>query len=78
MDTPLIGQLLLVPYNFVPQGWASCEGQLIPISQNTALYSLLGTRFGGDGRNTFALPNLETPAEELQWVIAIQGIYPHR
>jgi microcystin-dependent protein len=53
-----IGELMLVPYNFVPKGWAACEGQLLPISSNTALFSLLGTTFGGDGRTNFGLPDL--------------------
>ena len=55
---PFLGSLLLVPYNFAPQGWALCNGQLLPISQNTALFSLLGTTYGGDGVSTFALPDL--------------------
>lgn len=55
---PFIGQLALVPYNFAPRGWAFCEGQILPISQNTALFSLLGTTYGGDGQVTFALPDL--------------------
>ncbi len=57
MET-FLGSLLLVPYNFAPQGWALCNGQLLPISQNTALFSLLGTTYGGDGVSTFALPDL--------------------
>ena len=57
MET-FLGSLLLVPYNFAPQGWALCNGQLLPISQNTALFSLLGTTYGGDGISTFALPDL--------------------
>jgi microcystin-dependent protein len=55
---PYIGELLLVPYNFVPVGWAACNGQLLPIQQNTALFSLLGTTYGGDGVTSFALPDL--------------------
>ena len=55
---PYLGSLLLVPYNFAPKGWMLCQGQLLPISQYTALFSLLGTSFGGDGRSTFALPDL--------------------
>jgi len=78
MSEPLIGQLALVPYGFAPDGWAVCNGQFIPIQQNTALFSLLGTRFGGDGRSNFALPTLEGPAENLHWVIALRGIYPNR
>ncbi|MEI9863752.1 MAG: tail fiber protein [Limisphaerales bacterium] len=48
-----------MPFNFAPNGWAMCNGQILPISQNTALFSLLGTTYGGDGRSTFALPNLQ-------------------
>jgi microcystin-dependent protein len=55
---PFLGSLLLVPFSFAPTGWALCNGQLLPISQYTALFSLLGTTFGGDGVNTFALPDL--------------------
>jgi len=55
---PFLGQIALFPYNFAPTGWALCQGQLMPISQNTALFSLLGTQFGGDGRSNFALPDL--------------------
>jgi len=58
MSDPFIGQLLLVPYNFAPRGWAFCSGQILPIAQNTALFSLLGTTFGGNGQTTFALPDL--------------------
>jgi microcystin-dependent protein len=57
--TPFVGQLMPVPYNFAPQGWALCNGQILSIAQNTALFSLLGTQFGGDGKSTFALPNLQ-------------------
>lgn len=58
MSNLFIGQLLLVPYNFAPHGWAFASGQILPISQNTALFSLLGTTYGGDGKSTFALPDL--------------------
>ena len=53
-----IGQLMLVGFSFNPRAWAKCEGQLLPIAQNTALFSLLGTTYGGDGRTTFGLPDL--------------------
>ena len=56
---PFLGQTMLVPYSFCPRGWANAAGQILPIQQNTALFSLLGTTFGGDGRTTFALPNLQ-------------------
>lgn len=55
---PFLGQIVLFGGNFAPRGWALCEGQLLPISQNTALFSILGTIYGGDGRTTFALPDL--------------------
>lgn len=55
---PFIGEMMLVGFNWCPRGWAPAEGQLLPISQNTALFSLFGTIYGGDGRTTFALPDL--------------------
>lgn len=55
---PFIGQIQAFGFNFAPRGWAKCEGQLLPISSNTALFSLLGTTYGGDGRTTFGLPDL--------------------
>ena len=58
MSEPFLGQIMLVPYNFAPRGWAFCNGQILPIAQNTALFSLLGTTFGGNGQTTFALPDL--------------------
>ena len=58
MSEPFIGMIILFPYNFAPRGWAFCNGQLLPIAQNTALFSLLGTTYGGDGQTTFALPDL--------------------
>jgi microcystin-dependent protein len=59
MATPFLGQITVYPYNFPPKGWADCDGQLLPIRQYTALFSLLGTNYGGDGVNTFGLPNLQ-------------------
>lgn len=58
MSEPFLGEIKLVGFNFAPRGWAFCDGQLLPINQNTALFSLLGTTYGGDGRTTFALPDL--------------------
>ena len=55
---PFIGEIRLVPFTFAPRGWALCAGQLLPINQNQALFALLGTNFGGDGKATFALPDL--------------------
>jgi microcystin-dependent protein len=59
MSSPFVAEIRLFACNFAPRGWAMCNGQLLPISQNTALFSLLGTQYGGDGRSTFALPNLQ-------------------
>ncbi|UVJ40767.1 phage tail protein [Arthrobacter sp. CJ23] len=58
MSEPFIGEIRLVGFNFEPRGWAYCNGQLLSISQNTALFSLLGTMYGGNGQSTFALPDL--------------------
>ncbi len=58
MSEPFIGEIKLVGFNFNPRGWANCDGQLLPISQNSALFSLFGTMYGGDGRTTFGLPDL--------------------
>jgi microcystin-dependent protein len=58
MSDQFLAEIRIFPFDFAPQGWALCDGQLLPISQNTALFSLLGTTYGGDGRSTFALPNL--------------------
>ncbi len=59
MSEPFIAEIRILPYNFAPRGWAFCDGQLLPIAQNTALFSLIGTIYGGDGRTTMALPNLQ-------------------
>jgi microcystin-dependent protein len=55
---PFLGEIVLLPYNFAPRGYAFCSGQILPIAQNTALFSLLGTTYGGNGQTTFALPDL--------------------
>ena len=59
MSDQFVGEIRMAGFNFAPQGWALCDGQLMPISQNTALFSLLGTTYGGDGKSTFALPDLQ-------------------
>src|SRR5262245_60083892 len=59
MSDPFVAEIRLFAGNFAPRGWAFCNGQLLPISQNTALFSLLGTNYGGDGRSSFALPDLQ-------------------
>ena len=79
---PFIGEIRLFPYTFAPRGWAPCNGALLPISQFTALFSLLGTAFGGDGQTTFGLPNIPNPVGSALpqggLYIALEGIYPQR
>jgi microcystin-dependent protein len=62
MADPFVAEIRIFPFNFAPQGWAWCDGQLLPLSQNTALFSLLGTTYGGDGKSNFALPDLQGSA----------------
>src|SRR6185295_1536532 len=59
MSNPFVAEIRIFGFNFAPKGWAFCDGQLLPISQNTALFSLVGTFYGGDGKSTFALPDLQ-------------------
>src|ERR1700744_2487072 len=59
MSTPFLGQITVFPYTFAPNGWADCAGQILPISQYAALFSLLGTQYGGNGTSTFGLPDLQ-------------------
>jgi microcystin-dependent protein len=58
MTNPFVAEIRIFPFNFAPTGWAFCAGQILPLSQNTALFSLLGTTYGGDGKSNFALPNM--------------------
>jgi microcystin-dependent protein len=76
----LIGTIQLFSFSFAPRGWMSCEGQTMTITQNQALYSLIGCNFGGDGRTNFLLPNLNgaSPDPNMKYYIAIYGIYPSR
>ena len=62
MADPFLAEIRMFPFNFAPTGWAFCDGQLMPISQNTALFALVGTYYGGDGKSTFALPDLQGSA----------------
>jgi len=79
---PYLGEIRLFPYVYVPAGWAACDGSLLQINQYTALFSLLGTTFGGDGQTTFALPDLRSkvplPPGQGTYCIAMQGVYPSR
>lgn len=74
-----IGEIVILPFHFTPKGFAPCQGQLLTIAQNTALFSLLGTTFGGNGMSTFALPDYRDQAPpDSQYFIALEGIYPER
>jgi microcystin-dependent protein len=75
-----LAEIRLFAGDFAPQGWAFCQGQLLPISQNIALFSLLGTFYGGDGQQTFGLPNLPSPlpSTPMRYIICISGLYPTR
>ncbi|MCM3698760.1 phage tail protein [Paenibacillus macerans] len=77
---PYLGEIQLFPYSFTPEGWMKAEGQELSISQNTALYSLLGTKFGGNGQTTFALPDLRgaSPMPGISYYISINGPFPPR
>lgn len=70
-DTPVIGEIRMVSFNFAPKNWALCNGQLLPINQNPALFSILGTTYGGNGTTTFALPNLQSRV-----AISFDGSHP--
>jgi len=66
MADPFVAEIRIFPFNFAPKGWAWCDGQLLPLSQNTALFSLLGTTYGGNGKSNFALPDLQGRSP-MQW-----------
>jgi microcystin-dependent protein len=76
----LLGSLLLIPYDFVPLSFEKSAGQILPIASNPALFTLLGNRFGGDGKKTFGLPDMrgQEPIKGLSYLIATAGIYPSR
>jgi microcystin-dependent protein len=76
----MLGQIMIFAGNFAPRGWAFCDGSLVWINQNTALFSILGTTYGGDGERNFALPDLRShaPVSGSNYIIAVQGFYPSR
>lgn len=76
----LLGSLLLNPYEYVPMHFVRCHGDLLPVQSNPALFTLLGTKFGGDGQNNFGLPDMRkhNPIKGLSYAIATRGIYPKR
>ncbi|PYG90337.1 tail collar domain [Ruminiclostridium sufflavum DSM 19573] len=76
----LLGGIALFPYGFVPMYWMACEGQTLQVSQNQALFSIIGNTYGGNGSTTFALPDLRnaSPLTGMRYCIATSGIYPQR
>ncbi len=83
MTEPLLGEIRMFGGDFAPRGWAHCHGQLLPIADHAPLYSLIGTTYGGDGRETFALPDLRQdtapPTQpRVTFIIALAGVYPTR
>ena len=78
MDMYYLGQIVMFAYGFEPRGFVKCDGRLIELGQNDALFALLGGRFGGDGRKDFELPKIEDPCEGVSYYICIQGIFPPR
>lgn len=75
MIDAFFGTVILWSGYWTPENWTECDGKLLPIQRNQALFSLLGTRFGGDGTQNFAVPKLEAPAG-MRYIICTQGIYP--
>ena len=71
-----VGEIALVGFNFVPNGWAAADGSSLPISEHEALFNLIGTTFGGDGSSTFNLPKLDAPAQGMTYVVSLYGVYP--
>ena len=72
----ILGLIRLSPLYFVPENYAACNGALLPIMNNQALYSVLGNKFGGDGRTTFALPKIKPPVANCAYIICTVGAYP--
>ena len=73
-----ISTIMLWPTQWFPSGWAPCNGQLLPVRGTEPLFSLIGSRYGGDGQVNFALPKLASPGPGLTYIIAVQGLYPPR
>lgn len=80
MEEVIIGSLALFPYTFIPKGWELCNGKRLEISRYQGLFTLIGTKFGGDGKKNFAIPDLTgtEPIPGLNYCIAVQGIFPSR
>jgi len=76
---PFLGEIKMFAGNFAPRNWAFCDGQLLPINEHSALFSILGDTYGGDGRTTFALPDLRaSEVQGVKYIIALEGMFPSR
>jgi microcystin-dependent protein len=79
---PYIGQINLFPWKWAPRGWAKCDGSLLSVTDHQALFSLLGTTYGGDGRTNFGLPDMRgkktVNGQRVNYYVSLQGIYPSR
>ncbi len=73
-----LASIMLFASNFAPRGWAFCEGQILSVADNQALFSLLGTTYGGDGKTTFKLPSISHENPDLHYIICVQGSFPSR
>lgn len=73
---PFVGQIELFSCSYAPQGWAFCQGQLLPVANYPELFSLIKTKFGGDGKTNFALPNIKPPCNGVNYCIALVGDFP--
>lgn len=76
MENVYTGSILLLPFDFTPRDCLDCRGQLLQIHDHQQLFVLLGTRFGGDGKTTFGLPNMNPPNREMRYVIVMNGVFP--
>lgn len=73
-----LGQIVIFPYGFEPKGFVKCDGRSIKLGANDALFALLGTQYGGDGRSEFHIPKLEDPMKGVSYYICISGLFPSR
>ena len=78
MDDELLGTVKLVAFNYAPEGYLPCDGRLLNVNAEPAIYALLGNTYGGDNGHNFALPKLESPMNGLHYIICMRGIWPSR
>ena len=78
MESPFIGEIACVAFDFAPPNWFPCDGRLLPIAQYQVLFALIGTRYGGDGKTNFAIPKMPSAAGAPIYLIAAMGLFPQR